>query len=73
MYGWAMAIGIADRNKRLHLGPLYMIPLNRDEMRDRIILIYWNKSRPMIQQNITIFVGVDYIILGNQRMLKQQQ
>ena len=27
----------------------------------------------MIQQNITIFLGADYIILGNQRTLKQQQ
>ena len=27
----------------------------------------------MIQQNITIFLGVDYTILGNQRMLNQQQ
>ena len=26
----------------------------------------------MIQQNITIFLGVDYTILGLQRMLKQQ-
>ena len=29
--------------------------------------------RLIIQQNITIFLGVDYAILGNQRMLKQQQ
>ena len=27
----------------------------------------------MIPQNITIFLGVHYTILGNQRMLKQQQ
>ena len=26
----------------------------------------------MIQQNITIFQGIDYTILTNQRMLKQQ-
>ena len=38
-----------------------MIPYSRDE------------SRLMIQQNITIFLGVDYTILGNQRMLKQQK
>ena len=55
------------------LGPVYMIPRNWDEMRDEIILMYWNKSRLMIQQNITIFLGVDYTILGNHRMLKQQQ
>ena len=36
-----------------------MIPLSRDEMRDGIILMYWNKSRLMIQQNITIFVEVE--------------
>ena len=34
-----------------------MIPLGRDEMRGGIILVYWNKSRLMIQQNITIFLG----------------
>ena len=50
-----------------------MIPLGRDEMRGGIILMYWNRSRLMIQQNITNFLGVDYTILGNQRMLKQQQ
>ena len=38
-----------------------------------IILMYWNKSRLMIQQNITIFLGVDYTILWNQRLLNQQQ
>ena len=27
------------------LGPIYMIPLNRDEIRGGIILMYWNKSR----------------------------
>ena len=27
----------------------------------------------LIQQNITIFLGVDYTILRNLRMLKQQQ
>ena len=37
------------------LGPVYMIPINRDEMRDGIILMYRNKSRLMIQRNITIF------------------
>ena len=51
-----------------------MIPeRSRNEMRGGIILMYWNKSRLMIQQNITIFLGVDYTILGNQRMFKQQQ
>ena len=55
------------------LGPDYMIPLSQDEMRGGIILLYRNKSRLMIQQNIHIFSGVDYAILENQRMLKQQQ
>ena len=56
------------------LGPVYMTPLGRDEMRGEITLMRWNKSRLMIQQvNITIFLRVDYIILGKQRMLKQQQ
>ena len=41
-----------------------MIPLSRDDMRDGIILMYWNKSHLMIQENITIFLGVDYTILG---------
>ena len=45
---------------KLKLEPVFMIPLNRDEMIGGIILMYWNKSRLMIQQNISIFVGVDY-------------
>ena len=52
---------------------VYMIPLIRDKMRGGTILMYWNKSRLVTQQNITILLGVDYTILGNQRMLKQQQ
>ena len=32
-----------------------------------------NKSRLMIQQNITIFLEVHYTILGKQKILKQQQ
>ena len=48
-------------------------PLSQDEMRGGVILMYWNKSRLMIQQNITIFLGVDCSIFANQRMLKQQQ
>ena len=32
-------------------------------------MMYSNKSRLVIQQNITIFLGVDYTILGNQRLL----
>ena len=52
---------------------VYMIPLSQDEMRGWIIWMYWNKSRLVTQQNITIFLGIDYTILGNQRMLKQQQ
>ena len=44
---------------------VFMIPLSRDEMRGGVILVYRNKSRLMIQQNITIFLGVDYAILGN--------
>ena len=32
-----------------------------------------NKSRLTIQQNITIFLGVHYTILGKQKILKQQQ
>ena len=55
------------------IGPVCMIPLSRGEMRGGIILMYWNKLRLMIQQNITIFLGADYTILGNQRILKQQQ
>ena len=43
-----------------YLGPVYMMPLSRDEMRGGIILVYWNKSRLMIQQNITVFLWVDY-------------
>ena len=31
-----------------------MIPLSRDKMKGGIISMYWNKSRLMIQQNITI-------------------
>ena len=31
------------------------------------------KSCPMILQNMTIFLGADYTIFGNKRMLKQQQ
>ena len=42
-----------------------MILVSRDEMRGGIILMYRNKSRIMIQQNITIFLGVVYTILGN--------
>ena len=42
-----------------------MIPLSKDQMRDGMILMYLNKSRLMIQQNITIFLGVDYTIHGN--------
>ena len=41
-----------------------MILVSRDEMRGGIILMYRNKSRIMIQQNITIFLGVVYTILG---------
>ena len=37
-----------------------MIPLGRDEMRGGVILMYWNKSRLMIPQNITIFLGIDH-------------
>ena len=55
------------------LGAVYMILLSRDDIRGGIILMHWNKSRLMIQQNITIFLGVDYTILENQRVLKQQQ
>ena len=56
------------------LMPVYMVPLSRDKMRGEIILVYGNESRLIIQQNVTIFLGVDYnTILGNQRMLKQQQ
>ena len=50
-----------------------MIQISRGKMWNGIILMYWNKSRLIIQQNITIFLGVDYTILGNQRMLKQQR
>ena len=35
-----------------------MIPLSWGEIRGGIILMYWNKLRLVIQQNITIFVGV---------------
>ena len=42
-----------------------MISLTRDEMGGEIILMYRNKSRLMIQQNITIFLGVDYTKPGN--------
>ena len=41
---------------------VYMVPLSRDEMRSVMILMYWNKSRLVIQQNISIFLGVDYTI-----------
>ena len=58
---------------KVELGPVYVIPLSRNGMRGEIILMYWKKSRLMIQQNNTIFLGVDYAMLGNQRMLKQQQ
>ena len=44
-----------------------MTPLNRDERLGGIILMYCNKSRLMIELNITIFLGVDYTILENQR------
>ena len=50
-----------------------MILVSREEMRGGIILMYRNKSHIMIQENITIFLGVVYTILGNQRMLEQQQ
>ena len=40
-----------------------MIPLSRDEMIGRVILMYLNRSRHMIKQNITIFLRVDYSIL----------
>ena len=54
---WKKVERIGDKNaKVLHV---YMIPLSRDEMRGGIILMYWNKSRLMIQQNIIIFVGVE--------------
>ena len=62
-----------SRLKWVFWGAVYMIPFSLDEMRGGIILMYWDKSRIMIQQNITIFLGVDYTILENQRMLKQQQ
>ena len=39
--------------------------LRRDDMRGGIILMYWNMSRLIIQQNIIFFLGVDYTILGN--------
>ena len=51
--------------KLAFLGPVYMIPLSKDKMRDGMILMYLNKSRLIIQQNITIFLGVDYTIHGN--------
>ena len=47
----------------IKLEPVYMILLTRDEMKGGTILMYWNKSRLMIQQNITIFLGVDYLYL----------
>ena len=46
-------------------GPVYMSLLRRDDMRGGIILMYWNMSRLIIQQNIIFFLGVDYTILGN--------
>ena len=36
-------------------GTVYVIPLSQEEIRGGIILVYWNKSRLKIQQNITIF------------------
>ena len=48
-----------------------MVPLSRDVMWDQFDV--WNKSCLTIQQNIINFLAVDYTIIGNQRMLKQQQ
>ena len=53
-------------------GCLYIIPFNPYDMRGGIILMYRNIGL-MIQQNIPNFLAVDYTILANQRMLKQQQ
>ena len=50
-----------------------MIPLSRNEIRDGIISTCCNKSGLVIQQNITILLRVDYIVLGNQSMSKQQK
>ena len=50
-----------------------MIPFSRSETRGGIILVYWNKSRLIIQQNIAILLRVDDTILENQMILKQQQ
>ena len=64
-----MNLNIFQAKKAL-LGLVYMIPLSRDEMRGGIILMHCNMSRLVIQQKITIFLGVDCTILGNQKTLK---
>ena len=45
----------------------------RDERWDYFDILKLNESHLMIQQRITIFLVVDYGILGNQSMLNQQR
>ena len=47
-----------------------MISLSRDEMKGKIILMHSNKSRLVIQQNITIFLRVDCTILEKPQDVK---
>ena len=46
---------LREISRTVSLGPVYVIPLSRDEMRGGIILMYGNKSRPTIEQCIIIF------------------
>ena len=45
----------------------------RDDTWDHNFDVLKYSNSLLIIQNITCFVGIDHIILGNQRMLKQQQ